>query len=475
MTMKTVTIKNIYKESLVVNGDKKVRMNVCISTDSKEDVLWYEVDEKYEPYLCDDRCDGIVVSIFLTAMRFGYEVIKSNYPISEKLYYNLTYHVIPHFFDIGKKEGKNYPRLKIEAETTSEKYNGKAVVTGMSRGVDSFTTLYEYKDFELEDYRITHLCYHNIGAHHGNDTLTGKSKYTSRELFEGQLQKTKEFCEKYDYELVAVDSNLNSILSDIFGRWYFNRTHTYRNLGTAMILQKLYKRYYYSSAHSLSNLNKLSVETDSASYERWVIPYLCTESMEFYSTNQEWSRHEKVERIAKMAESYDYLHVCLVGIKNCGQCLKCMITLMELDAMGDGVLDRYKNSFDIENYKQNHRDKWFSQIYELKTGKIGGTTSFGGVFDCALEHNLPLLPEPEPELLYKEGSKLTTIKNNVNIRAFPNIKAKQIILVQEGTELDCIGKWERWFKIRMENGQTGYVFEGSVELTRNWGYDVLKK
>lgn len=472
--MKTVTIKNIYKENLVKNEEKKVRMNVCLSTDSKEDILWYEVDEKYGPYLCDDRCDGIVVSIFLTAMRFGFEVIKSNYPISEKLYYNLTYQVIPHFFDLGKKEGKNYPKIKLEAETMSERYNGNAVVTGMSRGVDSFATLYEYKDFELEDYRITHFCYHNIGAHHGTDTLTGKSKYTSRELFEGQLRGTKEFCEKYGYELVAVDSNLYSILNSFFGRLPFDRTHTYRNIGAALVLQKLYKRYYYSSTYDMSQF-KLAFDTDCAVYERWVIPYLNTENMEFYSANQEWSRQDKIERIINLEESYDHLQVCLVGIKNCGQCVKCKRTLMELDAMGNGVLDRYKNSFDLVDYKQNHRAKWFSEIYKYKSGKGHNAVYFREIYDCALQNNPTLLPEPELEVQYNEGSKLTTTKKNVNIREYPGTKAKQVGFVQEGAEFDLIGKFEGWYKIRMEDGQTGYIFEGSAALTRNWGYIAVKK
>lgn len=111
--MKKIVIKKIEKKDL--GGE--IRVEVLISKLDKEQeieqILWYEVEKKYEDFICCEKCDSVVVSIFLTAMKFGFEIIQSYIPISEKLYYNLTYHVIPQIYEVEKGE---IPLVSIEAE-----------------------------------------------------------------------------------------------------------------------------------------------------------------------------------------------------------------------------------------------------------------------------------------------------------------------------------------------------------------------
>ena len=355
--LKVCTIKKIIEND-------RIKLSFLISKNENEnECIWYEVEKKYKDCLCDDRIDGIVVSLLPIAMKSGYEVIESEYPISEKLYYNLTYHVIPQIYNTDKKRTSI---IKIKAPLIDHKYCGKIVAAGMSRGVESFATLYEYgKTFEIPEYRISHFTYFNNGSHHGVDNMERKSEYSNRELYEGQLRDTLDFCKKYKYDLISVDSNLTEAIKTIFGASSFHLTHTFRNAGFVLILQKGIVKYYYSSAFNL-DMFTLSLNTDSAQYEKWLLPYLDTENVEFYSSNQNWSRLEKIERIVKLEQSYDNLCVCLLDIKNCGICSKCKKTLMELDSLGEDVLDLYSKAFDVKKYKTLYRDKWFAEIDELR-------------------------------------------------------------------------------------------------------------
>ena len=85
--------------------------------------------------------------------------------------------------------------------TTSIVYKGPLVVTGMSRGVDSFATWVEYfKECELDNYRLNAFTYFEVGAHHGYDSHLGHGEETNHELYLNQLEKTKEFCDKNNFE-----------------------------------------------------------------------------------------------------------------------------------------------------------------------------------------------------------------------------------------------------------------------------------
>lgn len=353
-----IKICDIQKEK----NDGIIKLSFCLKTDNKEEWLWYKIENRFETFLCDDICDGVVVSLLPMAINFGYKEIISEYPISEKLYYNLTFHVIPQFYNICHR----YNKIKIKAPLIDVNYNGDAVAAGMSRGVDSFATFYEYgNNYQLSKYCISHFTYFNSGAHHGVDNMERKSKYSNYELYKGQLKGTMKFCYENGYELIEVDSNLSDVLKSIFGTWSFHYSHTYRNIGFALLLQRGISKYYYSSAFNL-DMFRLSLNVDSAQYEKWLLPYLETENMAVYNSNQEWSRLDKIKKIINIKESYKYLCVCLLDIKNCGTCSKCKKTLMELDCLGGDILDRYNSVFDVDKYKAEYREKWFREINDLR-------------------------------------------------------------------------------------------------------------
>lgn len=322
--------------------------------------LWFDVPNTVPEDLAYDRADSVAVAVLPFLIRNGFEGFKSYLPISENLYYNLIKHVIPQLLTNDNSETRE---LEIFAPVTKEIFDGQGVATGMSLGIDSFATLSEYsRHFQLPSYRITHFTYFNVGSHHGFDKELGRSNLTSRELFEAQRQKVRNFSKTQQYPLIEVNSNLSQFLRQTFGRSSFNWTHTYRNAATALLLQKSIGIYYYSSAFNLDLFN-VSLKNDSALYEKWLLPLLSNENIRFYSSNMHWNRLDKTKLVSRFPESYDYLTVCLLGADNCGRCMKCRKTLMALDVLGDETLKRFSNSFNLEEYINKSRREWFGSIH----------------------------------------------------------------------------------------------------------------
>ena len=342
-TIKEIHIQTVTKETRADTA----RLTFLVTVGGRQDALFYEVESKYAEYLCDEVADGVIVTLLPYAIRGGYDIV-SDVPISTTLYYRLTEQLIP---QLALCHGAVHA-TEIKATCVDPGYTPSGVATAISCGVDSFTTLYEYTEkCQLPDYRLTHLTFFENGAHHKG---TWEYAEDQAKVFEGQLAHVTKFCKENGYELVSVRSNLATFLVEMFWKDSFDRTHTYRNVGFALMLQKLFKTYFYSAGHTVDEFS-CSLNKDPAGYERFLLPHLCTESTVFYNSNRAWTRNEKIQQIAQFPQSYDYLLVCYAEDENCGKCLKCIRTLIELDFLG--VLDRYKNSFDVEHYKKNHN--WY--------------------------------------------------------------------------------------------------------------------
>lgn len=329
-----------------------------------------------------ERSDAVIVSFLIYAVKFGLDIV-TELPLSKTLYYNITKHIIPQM--VVCNPGKGY-YINIDAPLTDEVYSSTWNGTGVSLGVDSFSTIHEYTtDCALEDYKLTHLVHLKVGAHSSH-------KYSSEEensLFEEEHKRVVEYCKKYNHKLITVESNIRKICYTEFDYMAFGKTHTYNNLGTIILLQSYFKRYYYASAHNLDHF-ALNTIKDSAEYEKWLIPLLETENLKLYSANMAMTRIEKTKYISTFPETYDNLHVCWSNDNNCGICRKCLRTLVTLDILG--LLDTYKNSFDVEAYKKNRRkninkviamrsaDALYNEIYEYMEANGIQTPGFLEIF-----------------------------------------------------------------------------------------------
>ncbi len=318
----------------------------------KLDILGKEWDLNYkieggEIHSVPELCDSVVVTFLIYALEYGFD-FESTIPMSEDLYYNVVEQIIPQIQKCDTKAKK----IAINVPRKNEIFNGDINATGVSLGVDSFAAIKEYMSEELpEHYRITHLVHLRVGAHHGGRTY--KDTAYEEQLFLEENKKVKEYCQKTNKKLITIQSNLYDITCSEFSL-PFEPSHLFRNMAAILLVQNRIKRYYYGSSQSLSNFY-IDIKRSSAAYERWVIAYLSTQNVTLRCASGNMTRSEKVEYLLDFKDTYDFLHVCWMNEKNCGECNKCIRTLLQLDMFD--ALDLYKNVFDIDKF--NRKKKWY--------------------------------------------------------------------------------------------------------------------
>ncbi len=316
--------------------------------------LFYAVENLYSQYLCHETADAFVLPMLLRAVVSGQD-IQIDAPLSEKLYHNLTHSVMYILrFAHQKKSGienRAIPQIKCNG-TINLNFRGEAIGTGCSLGVDGFHVIksYIFENKEFPTYKPTHLACFNVGAF-GSDNTDG-----TRQSFYNEFEKLQGFSQRFNLPIVLVDTNIH----EFYPEHEFNWSASYLNIGCVLSLQKLWNRYLYASGFSLENL--MFDFDSSCKSDPYSCPHLSTESVEIVSVDMDKPRSEKVRDIMNDPLCREYLNVCLReqavnnGIRdrrqsnynNCGYCEKCLRTILQLDIYG--VLDDYKNTFDISRW-----------------------------------------------------------------------------------------------------------------------------
>lgn len=195
--------------------------------------VFYATTKDYGQYLTNESSDCFVVGILLMAIKLGQDIECDT--ISEKLYYNLVHTVIPILAQIyGGKE------IKIHCKHLSnQNYQAKAVATGCSLGVDSFSTIIDHIGTDCSpSYRLTHFTYFNVGAH--GDKNLDKVK----ESYDNDFKLVDAYAETKKIPVVAVESNI----SKLYEGFDFNQCALIRNMSVVLSMQKLFRRYIYASS-----------------------------------------------------------------------------------------------------------------------------------------------------------------------------------------------------------------------------------
>ncbi len=319
-----------------------------IEYENKSYDMYFKVEDEYKKYLCDMNANSFLIALLPFIVKHNYNVIIKD-KISSKLYYQLTTYLLPLLCKAFKKNNIN-----IECELTDELYNGKAIGASISCGVDSFYTLFKHRNLK-NNKNITHLCFFNAGS---NGDFGGED---SDNLYKKRLSHVREFCKKYNYPFITIDSNMNELIL-----MSHEKRHTFTTLACVYALEKLFNTYYFASGLEFDGSH--IDEKDTAFYDILNVHALSNENIAFYCSGLETSRIEKVKFISEFEETYDYLNVC-VGHDwdNCSRCEKCSRTMAELESIGK--LDKYKNVFDLDYYYKN-RNKILSTIIHDKRDPI---------------------------------------------------------------------------------------------------------
>lgn len=305
--------------------------------------LWFRFPEAYRAQVSDDS-DPFAVALLLLAMQNN-EPLQLEGSLSRKLFEGLNrYQEIYHgwFPDRFKKIEIQVPTLREDRAFVSEVPSQEAVeACAFSGGVDSFYTLL------------------SLLGRAENSTEIGKKRVLQAIFMAGfdmPLHLTQSIGELTDsYSEMMKDLGIDFIVGSTNIRKFVNSVDWTNSHGqalgaTALFFKNSWKRFYIPSSYSEKTHPKWGTHPQ-------LDPLLSTESMEFVHHGLTANRVEKLKVIVRAPESFSRLRVCWIqdlGLKNCGQCEKCIRTSVALEILDS--LAPY-STFDAARWSRLSRQK----------------------------------------------------------------------------------------------------------------------
>lgn len=218
-------------------------------------------------------------------------------------------------------------------------FEPKSVATGFSGGIDSLATYLNHTNSKCpEYYKITHLTLFNVGSY-GNEYELTQTKFVH------DVVRAKKFSEKVGLPLVTVNSNIGCQYNLPEIQNYSLRSILCLSAGI-LSLSKLFRPYYISSTGTIDDM-KLS-KYDEYFYENSLTQLISNHCTSIFITEGNLNRVKKTKIVTDSPLSEEYLYVCAADIfnerfktyynkdtsPNCSECVKCVRTLMTIDALG---------------------------------------------------------------------------------------------------------------------------------------------
>lgn len=348
-------------KSALRQNDGMVRLVSTFSSLKGSKEVFFETEAQYGEFFVSEVSDPFIVAALLPALVEGEDIQVEC--VSDRLYYNFN----TLSFLLGKTFG--YTPISLHAQNVETvDYQSKGVGSGFSGGVDSFCSYIRHTSADCpESMRITHLALFNVGAY-GNDYEK------TRNDFETDLERARQFAGEVGKPLIPVNSNMSSIYTqrDIY---HYSLRTTLCISSAVLALQKLFSLYYISSSGTIDDI-KLSAH-DQYYYEGLLTQLLSTENTSIVIAEHHMNRVEKTLQLLDDKNAQKHLYVCAAPIMNekhgfnykndtspnCCECPKCRRTLAAIDFAGK--LDAFKERFDLEKWAAI-RDECIADIYLMK-------------------------------------------------------------------------------------------------------------
>jgi len=353
-------------------GDKS-RLCSNISWGDRTRTLWFEVESEYDECLCTERIDGFLVALLPFAMINNLNIHSEGH-VSGRLLYQLQTILLPSL----SANITEFHSIDIDAKSDDRALESKnGVGTALTCGVDSFYTVLNHMNTEMEGFNLTHLTYFNIMNHSLWKTYGEDS---SRVFSNARIDYIKPAVEELNLRLVTVDSNFDTFYHD----FELLSTFTFRYFGTVLALQKLFGKYYWSSGNTFQQFD-FSID-DISIFDLLSVQCVSNENTTFYSTGSEVTRLEKIAYISDFTVTYKYLNVCWYHLYNCNKCDKCQRTMLALYALGK--LDLFCEVFDVKYFYQNMdaylRYMLFSRFAEKHH------SYYSEIYNCFIERDIKI-------------------------------------------------------------------------------------
>ena len=338
----------IYEPKLVVT-EHCCSLETEFEANGKNGTLWYKFPIEFKEYIVVEQSDSAIIGLLVLAMKNGEDIYLKG-TMSSRLYYALTTYLI-RAIDLAYSD---YQSIKIFPDNLSDKvFNTKNIsVTGVSCGVDSFSTIATHLDLG-NSFDLKYLTFFNAGSHGEFDGELAK------EVCQKRLSNAKAYANSVNLSLIEIESNVMDVLEV-----NFQSLHTLIHLSCVLNLQKLIRTYYYASSFRFDFYTIYGI---NSSWDILILNLLETESNNFYSSVSQFTRFERTEIISKYEPSYKYLDVCtaphIADKINCSKCEKCLRTQVSLELIGK--LYRYKDVFNLKVYEQ-YKDKYIAGLVSKK-------------------------------------------------------------------------------------------------------------
>jgi len=333
--MKPTTIANLNVEQTA--DDSTLTATVEIG-DSRHEIYY-----RTPPGPLGEGGNVLLAATLVPAMGVG-RPLRIPAPLSEKMLQGMT-----SIQEVLQCWYAGYESIPIEAESRPDPPDSRPRGVGcfFSAGVDSFYTLLQHQQ-EIDT--LIHI--------HGFDI-----RLEDRALREKVTASIRQAARDLGKDLIEVETNLRAF-SDRYACW---PTHQFGAAlaSVAHLLAPRLRKVYLPA--SLSYL-----ELDPCGSHPLLDPHWSSENLEIELDGAEATRLEKVGRIAESETALNWLRVCWQntdGAYNCGQCEKCLRTMIELELQGAlqrcrtfdrldprlvariDVTNKYQKIFVLENLK----------------------------------------------------------------------------------------------------------------------------
>ncbi|MCI8428340.1 MAG: hypothetical protein HFJ03_12545 [Lachnospira sp.] len=328
------------------NYGQWIRLVADITSDvvrtDKESTIWIGVKNENASMLTTDVYNAFLFLPMYMSMYYHTDLCIHG-EVSKILYRNMIDYIQPILCSFSDKLSPVNVIVDGFKETKTEQ---KIVGTGISCGVDCLATIYKYYEKENNpEYKLNALFMLNCGWH-GN--YYDKSTF---ELFEKRCKVNGKAAADIGLPLFMVDSNLHAFLPQL------DDQSSYFSIYTCIFaMEKAISRYYISSSFSYGEVMKYGMKARNRDFSEYAdpsaLPLMHSANLKLVSDGCQYTRSQKTELISDWNISKKYLNVCCINDseENCCTCIKCVRTLLPLEAMGK--IDAYKAVFDLDKWKK---------------------------------------------------------------------------------------------------------------------------
>ena len=346
-------IENIKK----ITTSKNVRVSADITFNNEHTKnIYFLINKQYESFLMNDA-SSFLATVLLPCMKKREDIyIKGTV---SKTFLSHTKRIMRL---MTRWNPSLYP-IHIYSETTEDtiptaRYNGSF----FSGGVDSFYTFTKYKKRSKNS--ITYfLLINGFDIELANKTLWNKT-----------VRNVKKISQAEHVLLITIETNLRYIIEPVL-EWDWS--HGGALGAVALLLRNKFKTIYIPSNVQKNDL--FPYGTHPQLDHLWG-----TKQLHIIHDGVEATRIEKIKLIAVSSTALRYLRVCSQntrGTYNCGQCFKCLRTMIELKITG--LLSQSKTFPHTINLKlvrkmyfpKKHRYSLIAKHYIAELGKQKGNST----------------------------------------------------------------------------------------------------